>query len=112
MTPNSSKAPQILLRALDASTALGISPRLLWSLTASGALPCVRISRRCVRYRVADLESWAANHASTARTPIALLAQAIPKRQGPRGAFPLTGEDNNAVSGDAIEGTRSDGAAP
>jgi predicted DNA-binding transcriptional regulator AlpA len=65
--------PTVLLRARDAARSLAMSERLLWSLTARGEVPCVRISRRCVRYRVDDLSAWAARCASTSRDPIPLL---------------------------------------
>jgi len=47
----------LLVTALEAAKALAISPRTLWSLTRSGAIPCVRIGR-CVRYDLADLKTW------------------------------------------------------
>jgi predicted DNA-binding transcriptional regulator AlpA len=65
--------PAVLLRNRDAARSLAISERLLWSLTARGEIPCVRISRRCVRYRVEDLAAWAARRSSTSREPIPLL---------------------------------------
>ena len=45
----------LALRPRDAANALGISPRKLWSMTASGEIPCVRLGR-CVRYDVKDLQ--------------------------------------------------------
>jgi excisionase family DNA binding protein len=62
-----------MLRTREAAALLAISERLLWSLTARGEIPCVRISRRCVRYRAADLEAWAARRASIRRDPPPLL---------------------------------------
>ncbi len=50
----------LLLNPADASRALAISPRKLWSMTASREIPHVRIGR-CVRYSVADLQSWIAD---------------------------------------------------
>ena len=47
----------LLLTSHQAARALAISPRKLWSLTATGEIPHVRIGR-CVRYVVADLERW------------------------------------------------------
>jgi len=49
--------PTLLLNAADASKALAISPRKLWSLTASGELPAIRIGRS-VRYDIADLRAF------------------------------------------------------
>lgn len=48
---------QLLLSARDAAQALSLSPRKLWSLTAGGEIPCVRIGR-AVRYDLADLREW------------------------------------------------------
>lgn len=60
----SSVRPEAEPLAVDAQTAAkmlgGISPRSLWSLKASGALPCVRVGRR-VLYRVADLHEFLAS---------------------------------------------------
>ena len=50
-------ATKILLTPREASNALAISPRKLWSLTASGEIPSVRIGR-CVRYPVDRLREW------------------------------------------------------
>jgi predicted DNA-binding transcriptional regulator AlpA len=51
-----------LLTARQASAALGISERLLWELTNSGQIPCLRIpgrgKARSIRYATADLEHW------------------------------------------------------
>jgi len=48
----------ILLELEPAAHALGISPRTLRDLTASGVIPAVRIGRR-VLYRRAGLKLWA-----------------------------------------------------
>ena len=52
-TPN----PTLLLTPLESSRTLRISPRKLWSLTASGEIPHVRIGR-CVRYDPRDLVAY------------------------------------------------------
>lgn len=52
ISPNS-----LLLTANQAAESLAISPRKLWSLTASGEIPCVRIGRS-VRYPVSELQRW------------------------------------------------------
>ena len=48
---------QLLLMPKEAARLLGISPRKLWGLTASGEIPHVRIGR-CLRYSVDDLEAF------------------------------------------------------
>ncbi|MBL9163114.1 MAG: helix-turn-helix domain-containing protein [Planctomycetaceae bacterium] len=58
MIPRLAKSsPLALLTPKEAAAALGISPRKLWSLTASGDVPCVRIGRS-VRYDAADLAEF------------------------------------------------------
>ncbi|QDU56734.1 helix-turn-helix domain-containing protein [Aeoliella mucimassa] len=47
-------APPTLLSPKQASEALSISPRKLWTMTASGEITCVRLGRS-VRYSVAEL---------------------------------------------------------
>jgi excisionase family DNA binding protein len=47
----------LLLTAIEAADALAISPRKLWSLTASHEIPHLRIGRS-VRYSVTELERW------------------------------------------------------
>ncbi len=53
-TPASSP---LLLTPKQAASALAISARKLWSLTASGEMPHLRIGR-AVRYPVGDLRQW------------------------------------------------------
>ena len=48
----------LALRPREAAKALGISERMLWSLTAPrGAIPAVRIGT-CVLYPVTGLQTW------------------------------------------------------
>ena len=49
--------PALLLTPKQASDALQISPRKLWSLTNSGQIPHVRIGRS-IRYRPEDLQDF------------------------------------------------------
>ena len=46
----------LLLTPKETATALAISPRKLWGMTASGEIPHVRLGR-CVRYDIRDLEA-------------------------------------------------------
>ena len=48
---------RLLLKPNEAAEMLAISPRLLWSITDSGELPCLRIGR-LVRYDPTDLKVW------------------------------------------------------
>jgi predicted DNA-binding transcriptional regulator AlpA len=58
--------PVLLLDERDAAASLGLQPRTLqlWRRTGEGP-SFVRVSSRCVRYRVADLESWAESRVRT-----------------------------------------------
>ena len=47
----------ILLTSEQAARSLAISPRKLWSLTAAGEIPHVRIGR-AVRYSAESLQEW------------------------------------------------------
>ena len=53
--------PKLALNETDAAHALGLTPRTLQNWRWNGQGPAfVRVSSRCVRYRVEDLEKWAA----------------------------------------------------
>jgi predicted DNA-binding transcriptional regulator AlpA len=57
--------PTLLLSAPNAAKALGMSQKLLWSLSAPrGTIPVVRIGVRGVRYSVADLQAWIAEQST------------------------------------------------
>lgn len=47
----------LLIGACDAARLLALSPRTLWALTASGAVPAVRIGRS-IRYSIDDLRAF------------------------------------------------------
>ncbi|NUQ44737.1 MAG: helix-turn-helix domain-containing protein [Phycisphaerae bacterium] len=47
----------LALNAPDAAAALGISTRLLWSMTNQNRIPHVRIGRRVI-YPTAELQKW------------------------------------------------------
>jgi len=49
--------PRLLLTPKEAAAALGISPRLLWSKTKIGEIPCLRIGK-AVRYSPTALQAW------------------------------------------------------
>jgi len=60
---SSNTTPRLALRPKEAARALGISERLLWSLTNRGEVPHLRMGRAVV-YPIAALEAWLAQHAS------------------------------------------------
>lgn len=59
------RSAAMLLSANDAAKALSISTRTLWSLTANGEIPAVRIGR-LVRYRPETLRDWLASREQAA----------------------------------------------
>lgn len=59
----SATSPALALRAPAAAAALGISPRLLWSLTNQGKVPHLRLGRSVV-YPVDMLQRWLAEQAN------------------------------------------------
>ncbi len=48
---------RLALRAKEAAKALGISPRLLWSLTNQNLIPHCRLGK-AIAYPVAGLQEW------------------------------------------------------
>jgi predicted DNA-binding transcriptional regulator AlpA len=58
-----SDPPRLALRPKDATKALGIGPRLLWSMTNRGEIPHLRLGRAVV-YPVDELRRWLAERAS------------------------------------------------
>jgi len=56
---NEERNEQLLLRPTEAAKALAISERKLWSLTAGGLVPHVRLGKS-VRYRPESLRTWLA----------------------------------------------------
>ena len=60
-TPVANEAGLLLVRPPQAAEILAISPRSLWSMTASGEIPHIRLGRS-VRYPLADLQEWIERH--------------------------------------------------
>lgn len=58
----------LALRPKDAAQALGISERLLWSLTNQGVIPHIRLGK-VVLYSVDALREWLAQRASGKGVP-------------------------------------------
>ena len=61
MTDPSPNPEPLALRRAEAARALGISERLLWSLTVGGEVPHRRIRGRVVLYPVDELRKWLAS---------------------------------------------------
>ncbi|MEX1090138.1 MAG: helix-turn-helix domain-containing protein [Phycisphaeraceae bacterium] len=60
------QATPLLVDPREAARLLGISPRLLWTMTARGDVPCVRAGR-LVRYRPETLREWTEQNESAGR---------------------------------------------
>jgi phage terminase Nu1 subunit (DNA packaging protein) len=59
--PDATPITPIMVDERQAAAMLGMTPRTLQQWRRDGIdLPYVRVSSRCVRYRVVDLERWAA----------------------------------------------------
>jgi len=50
-----------------ACRALGVQDRTLRGWLSAGAIPCVRLSRRCIRIKLSDLRSFIASRSVPAR---------------------------------------------
>lgn len=60
-TMNEPQSEKLVLKPAEAARALGISPRLLWQLTADGVIPCMRVGtgkRKRLIYPIALLNNW------------------------------------------------------
>lgn len=57
MTNMTTNLNKLLLRPREAAQMLAVSERTLWSLTAAGQIPHVRL-RRSVRYPIDDIRAW------------------------------------------------------
>jgi predicted DNA-binding transcriptional regulator AlpA len=58
---------RLALRRREAAKALGISERLLWSLTNQGLVPQVRFGTKAIAYPVRELQDWLAEQAAGGR---------------------------------------------
>lgn len=63
--PQATPAP-LLVNPKQAALMLGISARLLWSMTARGDVPAVRLGR-LVRYRPETLRQWTEENEAAGR---------------------------------------------
>lgn len=55
--------PVLAMRPAEAAEALGVSARLLWSMTKSGEIPHTRLGRAVI-YPVDELRAWLAERAT------------------------------------------------
>ncbi len=61
-------APRLALRPKDAARSIGISERLLWTMTKRGDVPHIRVGRT-VLYPVDLLRDWLAKNAEGGGRP-------------------------------------------
>ena len=66
-SPFTTAPPPLLVTPPVAAQSLAISERKLWAMTASGEIPHIRIGRS-VRYSVAALDRWIADHSAGGET--------------------------------------------
>lgn len=66
MDPIATRTSALLVDERDAAELLSLTPRTLqeWRRRGEGP-PHVRVSSRCIRYRIVDLEEWAAERVRT-----------------------------------------------
>jgi excisionase family DNA binding protein len=51
-----------LLTVKEAAEMLRLAPGTIYHLISRHAVPCVKLSKRCVRFRQSELEQWVSNH--------------------------------------------------
>ena len=51
-----------LLDVREAASLLHLSPGTVYHLVSQGRVPCIRLSRRCLRFRRSDLDEWVRGH--------------------------------------------------
>lgn len=50
--------PRLLLTVREVSTLTGLTVGTLYHLVSQQRIPVVRLSARCIRFRISDLERW------------------------------------------------------
>ena len=66
----SKERPPLVVGVREAARLLGTTPASLYhmcAVTRQDRVPCVRWSRRALKFRVADLEKWIEEHSYPAR---------------------------------------------
>jgi excisionase family DNA binding protein len=56
----SESAADRLWNVTEAAQFLGVEPTSLYHMVSQGRVPCIRLSKRCLRFRLRDLEDWIA----------------------------------------------------
>jgi excisionase family DNA binding protein len=49
-----------LMKITEAAQFLAVEPTSLYHMVSQGRVPCIRLSKRCLRFRRSDLEAWIA----------------------------------------------------
>lgn len=56
--PNSNNTDERLLNAAEVGSRANIHKHYVLQLAREKQIPCVRISKKCVRFRASDVEEW------------------------------------------------------
>jgi excisionase family DNA binding protein len=51
-----------LLTVTEAAELLHLAPGTVYHLISRRIVPCVKLSKRCVRFRQSELEQWVSSH--------------------------------------------------
>ena len=49
-----------LVKITEAAQFLAVAPGSLYHMVSQGRIPCIHLSKRCLRFRLRDLEAWVA----------------------------------------------------
>lgn len=53
-------APDRLWNVTETAQFLGVEPTSLYHMVSRHSVPCIHLSKRCLRFRKSDLEAWIA----------------------------------------------------
>jgi predicted DNA-binding transcriptional regulator AlpA len=53
-----------LMKITEAAQFLSVAPGSLYHMVSQGRVPCIHLSKRCLRFRMADLQAWIASKKS------------------------------------------------
>lgn len=60
-----------LLNVQEAADYLGLATGTVYHMISEGRLPVIRLSKRCVRFRLEDIEAWLDKRAAPSHLPVA-----------------------------------------
>jgi excisionase family DNA binding protein len=56
-----------LLKIAEAAELLRLAPGTIYHLISRRSIPCVKLSKRCVRFRQSELEQWISSHSQNSK---------------------------------------------